>query len=237
MPPQAIIAKLVRRIPLTDDVYELQFQLIKPKKIAFVAGQFVTIKVEDGNPKLFFRSYSIMSPPSQNNIITTCIKLVPTGRATPWLTTTPEGTDMSMMGPLGKFVFHESKEKESTFIATGTGITPLRCMIEDQLEKGNTTNMHLIWGFRFEKDIFYTEELNKLHAKYPNFTYTITVSRPSEEWKGSRGRVTDWLKENVKTPAQTQVYICGVGDMVTDTATLCEEIGIAREDVHFEKYA
>ncbi|MCX6733980.1 MAG: FAD-dependent oxidoreductase [Candidatus Peregrinibacteria bacterium] len=237
MPPQAITAKLTRRIPLTDDVYELQFQLLKPEEISFIAGQFVTIKVEDGNPKLFFRSYSIMSPPSQKKIISTCIKLVPAGRATPWLTTVSEGTDISMMGPLGKFVFHESPNKRSIFVATGTGITPLRCMIEDQLEKGNTTDMHLIWGFRFEKDIFYTEELDNLHTQYPNFTYTITVSRPEEEWKGSRGRVTDWLKANIATPAQTQVYICGVGDMVTDTATICEEIGMAKEDIHFEKYA
>lgn len=237
MPPQAIAAKLIQRIPLTEDAYELRFQLLEPEKINFEAGQFVTIKVEDGNPKLFFRSYSIMSPPSQKKVISTCIKLVPTGRATPWLTTVAEGADISMMGPLGKFTFHENTEKKSIFIATGTGITPLRCMIEDQLEKGNTDNMHLIWGFRFEKDIFYIEELDKLHAKYPNFTYTITVSRPEEEWTGARGRVTDWLKTNITTPAQTQVYICGVGDMVTDTAMLCEKIGLAKEDIHFEKYA
>lgn len=236
MPPQAITAKLTRRIRLTDDVYELQFQLLKPEELTFTAGQFVNIKVEDGNPKIFFRSYSIMSPPSRKNTITTCIKLVPTGRATPWLTAVREETNMTMMGPFGKFIFHEASEKNTIFIATGTGITPLRCMLEDQLEKGNTTNMHLVWGFRFEKDIFYIDELKKLHTQYPNFTYTITVSRPENEWTGTRGRVTDWLKTNLTRPTETQVYICGVGDMVTDTVVLCEKLGIATENVHFERY-
>ncbi len=236
MPIQAISAKLTRRIPLTENVYELQFQIINPEEFMFVSGQFINIKVEDGNPKIFFRSYSIMSTPSQKNNITTCIKLIPTGRATPWLTTVAEGTNVTMMGPLGRFVFHESAEKNTIFIATGTGITPLRCMIEDQMEKGNTSKMHLIWGFRFEKDIFYVQELEKIHAIYPNFTYNITVSRPEDNWTGTRGRVTDWLETNLTTPLQTQVYICGVGDMVTDTVTLCEKVGMAKEDIHFEKY-
>lgn len=235
MPPQVISAKLTRRIPLTDDVYELQFELLKPQELIFSAGQFVNIKVEDGNPKIFFRSYSIMSPPSQKNTITTCIKLVPTGRATPWLTTVAEGTDMTMMGPVGKFTFHESAKK-TIFIATGTGITPLRCMLEDQLEQGNTSPMHLIWGFRFEKDMFYSDELEKLHEKYPNFTYTMTISRPEENWSGVRGRVTDWLETNLVSPEQTQVYICGVGDMIDDSVSLCEKKGMSKEDIHFERY-
>lgn len=236
MPPQAITAVLSQRVNLTEDTFELHLQLQNPSELLFRAGQFLNIKIEDGNPKIFFRSYSIMSRPSEKNTLKLCIRLVPTGRATPWLATVSEGTTINMMGAFGRFTFNEASEKNSVFVATGTGIAPLRCMIEDQLEKGNTHSMHLIWGNRYEKDIFYIEELQALADKYPNFTYTITISRPEELWTGGRGRVTELLEKKDIEPNNTQVYICGVGDMVTDTVSICEKIRLPAEDVHYERY-
>ncbi len=236
MPAVSIESILEKRIHLLDDIYELHFKLVNPAELSFRAGQFVNIRVEDGNPKILFRSYSIMSPPAEKTVIKTCIKLIPTGRATPWLTTIAEGTPVKMMGPLGMFKFNETSEKNTIFIATGTGITPLICMIEDQLEKGNTRPIHLLWGFRYEQDIFYTELLESIAEKYPNFTYAITLSRPEESWPGEKGRVTEWIEHNLFQPENTQVYICGVGNMVLDTAALCEKMGMPKEDVHFERY-
>lgn len=227
---------LEKRIQLLDDIYELHFKLTAPTELNFRAGQFVNIKVEDGNPKMLFRSYSIMSPPQEKDTIKTCIKLVPGGRATTWLCSIDEGTPVTLMGPLGIFKFNESSEKNSVFIATGTGITPLICMINDQLEKGNTRPIHLLWGFRYEKDVFYKEMLRHMSERYQNFTYTVTISRPENSWTGARGRVTEWLTNSLAEPANTQVYICGVGEMVLDAAALCEKLGMPKEDVHFERY-
>lgn len=236
MPPVTISSILEKRIQLLDDIYELHFKLVNPAELTFRAGQFTNIRVEDGNPKILFRSYSIMSPPYEKDTIKTCIKVVPGGRATTWLSTVPEGTPISMMGPLGMFKFNETAEKKTVFAATGTGITPLICMLNDQLEKGNTRPMHLVWGFRYEKDIFYTELLDSISKKYSSFTYTITISRPEPTWTGHSGRVTEWIEKNITEPLAAQVYICGVGDMVLDTAALCEKIGMLKEDVHFERY-
>lgn len=236
MPPVTISSILEKRIQLLDDIYELQFKLVNPAELSFRAGQFTNIRVEDGNPKILFRSYSIMSPPYEKDTLKTCIKVVPGGRATTWLSTVSEGSPITMMGPLGMFKFNENSEKNSIFIATGTGITPLICMINDQLEKGNDRPLHLLWGFRYEKDIFYTEWLESISKKYPNFTYTITLSRPEDSWTGNRGRVTEWLQNNITAPTTTQVYICGVGEMVLDAAALCEKLGMPKEDVHYERY-
>ncbi len=236
MPPIMMSSVLEKRIQLLEDVYELQFKLVNPTEITFRAGQFVNIRVDDGNPKILFRSYSIMSPPYEKDRVRTCIKVVPGGRATTWLSTVNEGSPITLMGPLGIFKFNENADKKTIFVATGTGITPLICMLNDQLEKGNNKPFHLIWGFRFEKDIFYTELLEEITKKYPNFTYTVTLSRPEDSWTGSCGRVTEWIENNITEPLNTQVYICGVGDMVLDTAAICEKIGMPKEDIHFERY-
>lgn len=239
MAPQFFKAILASKKQLTKDVFELTIRLMEPTTIKFRAGQFMNIKIEDGNPKIMFRSYSIMSTPRNESELKTCIKRVPEGRGSTWLTAIPEGTSLNIMGPIGMFTFKEDPEnaiQKTIFVATGTGIAPLKCMIEDQLEKNQTEPLCLIWGFRHEEDIFYTKELDALSEKYSNFTFTITLSQPKTSWTGTRGRVTDWLEKNITSPKNTQVYICGVGAMVTDSAATCEKIGITKENIHFEKY-
>ncbi len=237
MAPQFFQATLAKKTQLTEDVFEFDFQLQKPDSIEFKAGQFVNIKVEDGNPKILFRSYSIMSSPQEKKMIATCIKVVQNGRCSTWLASLNVGTPLTLMGPIGVFKFNEEAKKKTIFVATGTGITPLRSMIVDQLEKGRTDQaIHLTWGFRFEKDIFYKNFFDELAKKYSNFSYNIVISRPEDSWTGDRGHVTDWLEKNIDEPTETQVYICGIGAMVTDVKNLCIAKGMDAGDVHFERY-
>ena len=236
MPPKFYSSTLQERKKLTNDVYEFAFQLNETDELEFRAGQFINIRVDDGNKKIMFRSYSILNTPTEKKHITSTIKIVPEGRCTQWLEKIPLETPVTFMGPIGVFVFKKECNKDTIFVATGTGITPLLCMIRDELEHGRTTPIHLLWGFRNETDIFYKQELDVLTQQYKNFTYEITLSRPPENWKGSKGRVTEILKQKNIDPQNTQVYICGLGDMVLDVKNICLEKGIPATDVHFERY-
>lgn len=240
MAPKFFESIVSNRKFLADDVYEITFHLKNPLDIEFRAGQFVNIRVDDGKEKIFFRSYSILSPPKEKNMIKSCIKIIPDGRCSKWLSQIEIGAKVVFMGPVGMFAFNEKSKKEAMFVATGTGITPIHSMIVDQLEKGNASEMQLIWGFRYEKDIFYQEELKRLAEKYPNFKMTIIVSRPQEGWTGEKGRVTNFLEKNFTSgsldPKRSQIYICGVEEMVQDAKDLCIQKGVPAEEVHFEKY-
>ncbi|MEK7545152.1 MAG: FAD-dependent oxidoreductase [Patescibacteria group bacterium] len=236
MSPKFFESTLQERIRLTNDVYEFAFALKQPEEIEFKAGQFINIRVDDGNKKILFRSYSILSKTSEKKVIRSCIKIVREGRCTEWLEKIPLGTPVTFMGPIGMFVCKKESEKNMLFIATGTGITPLLCMIEDELKNGQKKSIHLLWGFRNESHIFYQERLEKLAEQYKNFTYEITLSQPSESWKGARGRVTEQLEKKDLDKEKTDVYICGLGDMVLDVKNLCMKKEIPAESIHFERY-
>ena len=236
MTPKFHQAFLKKRIRLTKDVYEFVFALKNPETIDFKAGQFVNIRVDDGKEKIFFRSYSIMNTPDENSIIKSCIKIIPGGRCSQWLENIPMDTSVTLMGPIGMFTFRETSQKNSLFVATGTGITPLYSMIVNEIQKGNKKPMHLVWGFRHEEDIFYQNFFEILSKKYPNFHSTITLSQSKENWMGEKGRVTDYLEKNFPDSQNTEVYICGLGKMVLDVKNLCIQKGMPSEAVHFEKY-
>ncbi|MBI2634521.1 FAD-dependent oxidoreductase [Candidatus Peregrinibacteria bacterium] len=227
-------AQVTKIFFLTEDVFEIHFRTEEP--LEFKAGQFVTIKIADKIPPCF-RAYSIASAPQPDcRNIKTCVKIVAEGRGSNWLKSLKAGTKINFIGPSGKFTF-KNPDKNSFFIATGTGVTPFLSMIEDQLKSGNKNKIHLLFGLRHIKNIIYKDFLEQLRRQYPNFSYEITLSKPENStWKGSTGRVSQILNtQNIDTK-NTDYYICGLKEMIADVAKILKEKSVPESAIHFEQY-
>jgi len=241
------IATLTKHTALTYDVFELTFET-ETTDLLYEAGQFVTIKIPqpttEGNEILLLRSYSISSRPTPGHF-ELCIKQVENGRGSTYLKSLKPGEKIEFLGPLGHFTFKTSPDKSVLLIATGTGIAPLKSMIEDQLthqlqSPASTQQFNLIFGARHIKDIFYKTELDALAEKYPNFKYTLTLSQPeSEDWEASgskTGRVTAHIDQLNLDTTSTEVYICGLKDMVLQVTETLQQKGLPKEAVYFERF-
>lgn len=228
-------ATIIEYKKLTEDVFELSFKPENP--INFSAGQFITFKIDDAAPPCF-RAYSISSSPQNPAQMEVCVKIVANGRGSNWLNKLKINDKVQFIGPNGKFVFNAAPDKKVLFIATGTGIAPFKSMIEDQLlSKNNKQQMHLLFGLRHINGIFYKELFEDLAAQHPNFKFDLTLSRPENgDWPGKTGRVTDLLQQIEIDPRQTEVYICGLKDMIESVGAILKEKGLPEEAVHFEKY-
>lgn len=241
-------ATLTKKTALTYDVVELCFKT--NSDFIHKAGQFVSVKVPTASrsttstqPTHVFRSYSISSKPT-SGYFELCVKVVENGLASNFLANLSEGNEIEFLGPIGNFGFQNQAqnqpEKLALFIATGTGVAPLKSMIEDELEKGNQQKMHLLFGVRYIKDIFYKELFEKLAKEHANFTFDLTLSRPEDEsWAKSGGkisRVTDLLKTLELDPKTTTAYICGLKDMVLQVTEMLQQKGILPEAIHFERF-
>lgn len=227
-------AALSEKKIFTEDVIELHFETENP--FNFEAGQFVTIKIDDKIPPCF-RAYSICNQPEKNgHHFATCVKIVESGRGSNWLNSLKPGNPINFMGPSGKFTF-KNPDRDTFFIATGTGITPFNSIIGDQLAKGNQNKIHLLFGLRHVKNIFYKNFYDSLSEKYPNFSYDITLSRPeSENWKGLQGRVTKILEESDIDTKNTDYYICGLKDMINEVTEILKKKDVREDAIHVEKY-
>lgn len=228
-------AKIVKNEKLTGDVYQLILESNEP--FEFEAGQFITIKIED-QEKPCFRAYSIASSPNKDQkTFELCIKAVQGGRGSVWLNDLDPGEEITFLGPSGKFTFNTPVEKEVIYIATGTGVAPFRSIIEDQLNKGSSQKMQLIFGVRHQKDIFYQELFEKLAKEHENFTFELTLSRPEDkDWKGNTGRVTALLEKLEADTSDCESYICGLTDMIDSVTKILKAKGCTEETIHFEKY-
>lgn len=224
-------AKLARIDDLSPTVKNFIFEL--EEEVEFKAGQFVNIIFEEEGQRVM-KPYSIASAPSQTKEIDLCIKLVPKGKVTPLLFQKELGFEVILKGPLGLFTIGEETKEKLVFIGAGTGVSPLRSMIIDLLQKGEEKEITLILGVRHENEILFKEEFYKLMENYPNFRFVEVVSRPTDTWVGRRGHVQDNF--DMIDALNSQFYICGLQAMIDGAKEKLEMMGANSEDIHFERY-
>jgi len=229
-------ATLIKTRKIADNTFELQF--VSESNFEYKAGQFITVKIPTkGNQQNIMRSYSISKANPSERTFELCIKKVENGIGSSFLSEITESYVVEYMGPFGHFTFDETSNKNHIFIGTGTGIAPLKAIIEDELNKGNKSKFHLFFGVRYVKDLSYKDFLENLAKKYKNFTYEITISRPeNDSWTKEPARVTDLLKKTIIDPLNTDAYICGLKEMVLEATQILIEKGVDKKNIHFERF-
>jgi NAD(P)H-flavin reductase len=232
---QTFTAVVGRVRTLTHDVRELDLSLVEPTAIQFKPGQFVSFEVlKAGVPAPVTRPYSIVSPPSQSDRITLLLNLVPGGPGSTYLFGLREGDRTVFKGPAGSFRLRDDGAKDLLFVATGTGIAPIRSMIAAQVQRWSTQAVTLFWGLRSQRDLYYQDELNELARSHPQFSFVTTLSRPEPGWSGATGRVTTLVEDRILSVQRLAVYLCGSGGMIRDVTALLNKVGLC--PVYREKY-
>ncbi len=237
MPLEPIETTLEKIFVLTPTVKTFRFRFPAGKWVSFQAGQFCMVHVP-ADPKPVKKAYSIASAPFEEGYLDLCIKKVEGGFATTWFWTLEEGAKVTLTLPYGGFVLKPS-EPEIVFIGTGTGLAPLRSMIQTLFHQGCAQKIHLIFGVRHEEEMLYTEEWLNLEKKHANFKFYPTISRPKNTltpWKGDVGYVQEALKKYFPDPKGKQIYVCGLVPMIEGVQKAASELGYTQKQVHFEKY-
>ena len=228
-------AEVSRIQDLTYDVRAIELRLLEPDSMTFKAGQFVSFEVpKEGQPRPVTRPYSIASPPSQRDRILLVLNLVQGGPGSSYLFGLKDGSRTSLKGPAGAFYLRDAGARDLLFVATGTGIAPLRSMILAQLEGEQSRSVTLFWGLRSQRDLYWQEELATLSAAHPRFSFITTLSRPEPGWQGASGRVTALVDARVSSVGNLAVYLCGGNGMIKDVTARLNAKGLC--PIYREKY-
>ena len=267
MARETYTARLDRKecISESSQCYHFEFVLDELESFPLISGQFVSAVAPDASGKVQTRAYSIASAAKENRF-DLCVNRVEGGFFSNHLADLTElepGGTVQVHGPHGHFVLHEPVT-DSIFIATGTGIAPMRgyaqwLFPENGPDRSNGKEIWLVYGTRHETEVYYQEEFEALAAKHPNFHYLCTLSRAGESWKGLRGYVQDHVARIVEERAgrlglplvQPEVdpaipkgelefdiyaYICGLNNMVSGVRDKLAGYGWHRKQIVFERY-
>jgi len=234
--------------------YHLEFCVPELDSFDFVPGQFVSMVAVDANGKEQTRAYSIASAPSGNRF-DLCLNRVEGGFFSNKLCDMEPGQSIQFYGPNGFFTLRQPLT-DSIFIATGTGIAPMRGFIQHFFpasgeDRSEGSRIWLVYGTRYETGLYYHEYFEKLAAEHRNFHYLPTLSRPHDGWQGLRGYVQDHVAELLKSrsngnhpaPATAgptgfdiHAYICGLNKMVSGNRQHLLALGWQRKQIVYERY-
>lgn len=156
--------------------------------IGHAAGQYLSIRYGKRT-----RAYSIASSPNRDDT-ELCIRRVSDGRLSPRLCDDLSvGDRIAVRGPNGHLLLEDTSHRDMVFLATGTGVAPMKSMIDYTFEegwdehRGEARDVWLFLGAAWEDDLPYHETFTEMAAERDNFHYVPSLSR--EPW------LTDWSGE------------------------------------------
>ena len=237
-PFQTLTTHLLRTQPLSALTRHLEFEVKGVARFGFVAGQWLSFKTNKPDGEEITRAYSIASSPSEDNRFALCLNRVQDGFMSNFLCDMKEGAEIRCQGPFGDFILRPPL-RDTIFIATGTGIAPLRSMLHWLLAdpaRHQDKQFWLVFGNRTEQDIYYHDEFLALAGKHANFHYLPTLSRGGPEWQGLRGYVQEHVPAIVQGRTDMHAYICGLDKMIKANRELLKGLGWDRKSILYEKY-
>lgn len=208
----------------------------------FVPGQHLMLHAPAG-PKgaMIQRAYSLAAWEQRPVTYELAIKREPLGAMSQWLwRALREGHTVLASRPQGHFVLREGGGAV-VLIGGGVGITPLRAMAHQALGVGRP--VLLFYSARDVDSLLYHDEFTELAGRQPNFRYFPRLTRPGDEWKGARGRLSirDVLSEANRwavdwPPCRIDFYLCAGEQMMAALHDRLRNVGVAKERVHQEAF-
>jgi ferredoxin-NADP reductase len=210
---------------------------ITGQPFAFEAGQSAMIGPADREKRV---PYSIASAPAETRTsrrLDFLIKFEPSGRWGRQFDVVQTGDELAVDGPFGSFLFPATPhEQRFLFIAGGTGIAPIRAMIQQASLTGVPGQMRLLYSAKTADDFAYLPELRELAAQRGLGLRLHVTREASESEHFARGRISvAQIAPLVDDPA-TLCFVCGPASMVDAVPQMLLELGIERTRIRIEEW-
>jgi ferredoxin-NADP reductase len=121
------------------------------------------------------------------------------------------------------------------FVAGGTGIAPVRAMLDHALRHHPAERISLLYSTRHRHEFAFMEEF-RAHERSGRLELHPTVTRDDDaEWEGNRGRIgRSHFEAVLHDPASTLCFICGPVSLVNESAATLRELGVPERLIRAE---
>lgn len=225
----------------TSDIREVTMKPVNGKRMDYKAGQYGFFRFVKSEVTSEAHPFSFSSAPSaEKETITVMIK--EDGDFTSSLDRVDIGDKVTIEGPYGNFYPDEISENEDRpmlLLAGGIGVTPSLSVLREEVAKDSNRRIAFVWGLAFEDDTMYLDEMKKLDAKYPNFSYHYIYSE--DEVDGfPHGFIDDEFiaQEGLEDFYENASWhVCGPGPMLEASKNLLKEKNVTEEQAYIEEFS
>jgi NAD(P)H-flavin reductase len=216
--------RVVGLASLSERVTELTVR-IEGEPFQWLAGQHVRLRPD--LPGVEASAFSIAASPTRSGPghLTLAVQ-----NGAEFLSHARLGSLLAIEGPFGALTWHDAPG--ALLVGAGTGVAPLRAIVQSALLTAQTTPLVLVAGHRTTGDLLWHAELVALALAHSRFRYEPVLSQPDALWPGRRGYVQDHFGDIVTgLPPAFGVYLCGSVRMVEDCRRLLGALGVPPERI------
>lgn len=211
---------------LNNDVLQVILRMPPKSNFKFVAGQYINL-IDKG----IRRSYSLANAEQLDGNLEIQVKRVNKGLMSEYLFTMARQNDLLRIeGPLGTFSYRVDDSKNVIFMATGTGIAPIKAIIESLGKSLDEKIIYIVWGGRVLVDLYM--DLGAINFKH---TFVPVLSREKTE-VSYFGYVQDAVLDLGLDLKETTVYACGSEVMIKDACDVLVQHGLRRKRFYSDAF-
>jgi len=206
---------------LAPDVLRVILRVPHNSMLDYLPGQYVNV-IGAGGVR---RSYSLANSPSADGRLELHIRAVVEGVMSDyWFNGAKTDDLVRINGPMGSFFLRETAGLDLVFLATGTGIAPIKALIEAMPQLATSKlprSVTVVWGGRTQDDMYLD-----VAAMPGNQVFIPVLSRASPCWSGRRGYVQQALLDAQPDLSKAAVYACGSDAMIHSARLTMFEAGL-----------
>jgi CDP-4-dehydro-6-deoxyglucose reductase len=211
---------------LATDVVRVMLRLPSTTDFRSIPGQYIDV-IGPGSVR---RSYSLANANRGEKTLELHIRAVDGGVMSEfWFKQAKANDLLRFNGPLGTFFLRDLNQLHLVFLATGTGIAPVKAMLESLTNIAPDRapqSVTVFWGGRTAEDIYFDPQ-----AIPAGHRFVPVLSRAAAGWAGVSGYVQNALLATKPDLLSTAVYACGSDAMIRSAKSSLLAAGLP--ETHF----
>jgi len=232
-PQRRLTCRVAEIAPLTHDIKRLILTIEAGGPFTFSAGQYASLRFASLPP----RDYSMANRPDEAMLEFHVRRMGPGSASAYVADKLNPGEEVIVEGPYGSSWLREKHTGPIVAIAGGSGLAPIKSIVETALAQGMRQPIHLYFGARDERDIYLEQHFRALAARHGNLSYKPVLSEPSARTARRVGFVHDAVAADLADLDGAKAYLAGPPVMVeAATALLAEARGMRRQDIHADAF-
>ncbi|GIE53673.1 flavohemoprotein [Amorphoplanes nipponensis] len=201
--------------------------------LAFRAGQYVSI--ECGYQPRLWRTYSIANAPRADGTLDFHVRAAGGGWVSGALVRRLRAGDMlRLAAPMGSMTLDPQSRRDIVFITGGTGLAPVKALLDELTRYNRTRWIHLFRGERQRDDFYDHEHLDRIAESFPWLTIVRAVS-DEQGYPGERGAIPDVVSRHGPW-RDHDFYVAGSAAMVNATLRRLTEMCIPSTRIKYDAF-